>query len=552
GKLDRRALPEPEEVRGGEGEAPRPGLEEWVAGVFRDLLGVAEVGRESSFFALGGHSLLATQLQSRLRAELGRELALATVFEEPTVAGLASRLVAAGASTAPPLVRREGQGPLPLSFAQERLWFLAQLEPSSSWYHVPLVATLRGRLDVAAWRRALTGLAERHEGLRTRFPAREGRPEQEILPPGPVALPVVDLSGLAREAGEAEGERQLSAAMRRPFDLAAAPPWRALLLRRDAHDHGVCLTLHHVVSDGWSNGVLIEELAALYRSASTGEAATLAPLPVQYADFALWQRQWLAGEELERQLGHWRTELAGLPPLLELATDRPRPAVLTAAGGFVPLVAERELASGLAALARSRRGTAFMAWWSAFALLLWRWSGQRDVAVGTPIANRGRREVEGLIGFFVNTLVMRLALDPRAGFASLLAQARERSVAAWGHQDLPFEKLVEALAPERSLSATPLFQVMLTWRNFRAASLELAGLELVPREVELGLSKFDLTLTLTESGEGVEGGLTFRQDLWDRSTVERMAAHLLRLAAGAAAEPERPLSSLPWLSPAEQ
>jgi amino acid adenylation domain-containing protein len=536
--------------------AVRTPIEELVAGIWGELLGRERAEGEDSFFDLGGHSLLATQLLSRLRAVFGVELALREVFEHPTLAGLAARVETArrgGAEAAlrrpaPPLVPVPRQGRLPLSFAQQRLWFLAQLEPGSALYNVPIALALDGPLDAAALARSLDEIVRRHEVLRTRFPGVEGQPAQQIEPWVPAALPVVDLGGL--EPGRCRQEPMQAIARheaRRPFDLAAAPPLRRMLLRLGEREHVLLVTMHHIVSDAWSRAVFERELDRLYRS----PASPLPELAVQYADYAAWQRGWLSGEVLAAELAHWRGRLAGAPPLLELPADRPRPPLPSHRGAVRRWSPPASLVRQLAAFARGAGATLFMALLAAFQAVLARWSGQEDVSVGTPIAGRNRLETEALIGCFVNTLVLRTDLGGDPCFAELLARVREAALDAYLHQDLAFEKLVEELAPERSLSHSPLFQVVFVLENVPRRERIPAGLHPGFLAAARGTAKFDLTLGLREHGGELEGGFEYATDLFDGATVARLCSHLEALLAGAAAGAAVPVAELPLLSAAE-
>ncbi|HEX2187551.1 MAG TPA: amino acid adenylation domain-containing protein, partial [Longimicrobiaceae bacterium] len=554
GKLDRRALPAPDGTSGAQGDAPRTPLEEIVAGIFAEVLRVERVGMHEGFFTLGGHSLLATQVASRVRAALHVDLPLRVLFEAPTAAGLARWIERAlpDAAPAPPIVPVGRDGDLPLSFAQERLWFLDHLEPGSPFYNVPGALRLRGALDAAALEWALGRVVARHEALRTVFPTREGRAVQRVLPPDALALPVEDLRALPQEAREEAVRRTVAEEVRRPFDLARGPLLRARLLRAGGAEHVLVLVMHHVVSDAWSMGVFFGELGEAYAARVAGREPVLPRLPVQYADFAVWQRAWLAGETLERQLGWWRDRLRGAPPVLELPTDRPRPPVQRFRGASHVFEVPVETAQGLRALARREGATPFMALLAAWQLLLARWSGQDDVVVGTPIAGRNREETERLVGFFVNTLALRAELWDDPSFAALVARVRETTLGAYQHQDLPFERLVEELQPERSLSRTPLFQVMFAFQNAPPGELDLPGVAVEPVPFEFRSEKFDLTLTMAEHPGGLAGGLQYSTDLFDAATVERMCGHFAALLAAAVLDPARPGSRLPLLGGAER
>ncbi|HVR95062.1 MAG TPA: amino acid adenylation domain-containing protein [Thermoanaerobaculia bacterium] len=543
GKVDRQALPAPDLRTRPDGYvAPRSQTEELIAAIWSQVMGIGEVGVRDDFFALGGHSLLATRVVSRLRQAFGVELPLRTLFESPTVAGLAEAVERrdVGTEPAPPVVPVPRDGRLPLSFAQQRLWFLEQFQPGSTVYHVPAAFRLKGRLSIPALAAALSGVVARHEALRTVFPSREGEPVQVVVPSAPVPLPVVDLSGLP----DRELERLIQEEVRRPFDLARGPLFRCILVRLAPESHAALVTMHHIVSDAWSLGLLVRELAVLYR----GEVTELPPLPVQYADFAHWQRQRLAGEALASELAWWRERLAGAPPVLELPSDRPRPAVRSPRGAVRSL----RLAADISTLARAEGATLFMTLLAGFFALLHRTTGETDLPVGTPIAGRNRVETEGLIGFFVNTLVVRGDLGGAPTFRQLLSRVRETSLEAFRHQDLPFEKLVEELRPERSLSHTPLFQVMFAVQNVPVGSLDLEGLTLAPLPLTPGIAKFDLLLTLAETPAGIAGTLEYSTDLFEAATAERLLGQMERLLAGAVEEPGARVSSLPLLSAPER
>ncbi|HEX6913487.1 MAG TPA: amino acid adenylation domain-containing protein, partial [Longimicrobium sp.] len=558
GKLDRRALPAPSTREdAAEHVPPRTPDEEAVAGLFADVLKAADVGAHDDFFARGGHSLLATRLVSRVRDALGVELPLRAVFEAPTVAALAARVDelrrAGGAGQAPPLVPVGRDGALPLSFAQQRLWFLDQLAPGNAAYHLPYPLRLRGALDAAALERALGELVRRHETLRTRFPTVDGDPVQVVDAPAPVHIGRFDFSARPPAEREAAARALVSAEAVKPFDLAAGPLLRCALARLADDEHVLLFTLHHIVSDGWSTGNLVREVSELYGAFAEGRDPRLADLPIQYADFAAWQRGWLAGEVLDGQIAWWRERLAGAPPLLEVPTDRPRSSSVTDRGGSVPLALPAETAEGLRALSRREGATLFMTLMAAWQLLLSRYSRQEDVCVGTPIAGRTRLETEGLIGFFVNTLVLRTDLSGDPSFRGLLARVREATLGAYQHQDVPFEKLVEELAPERSMSHTPFFQAMFVLQNNERQALHLGSLQaeaLAPAELP---ARFDLTLLMGDDGQGPLGGsLSYRADLFDRATAERMMEHFRTLLRAVAADPDAPLSQVELMGDAER
>ncbi|MDW8319310.1 MAG: condensation domain-containing protein, partial [Anaerolineae bacterium] len=418
-----------------------------------------------------------------------------------------------------------------LSYAQQRLWFLDQLTPGTAMYNIPTAVRLQGRLDVASLGRALNEVVRRHEVLRTVFQAEKGEPVQVILPELTLPLPVADLTqvqtdGAGPEARLAAAAQLAAEEARQPFDLATGPLLRAKLLRLADDDHVLLFTMHHIVADGWSVGVLINEVAALYTAFVRGETASpLPPLPIQYADFAAWQRRWLQGEALEAQLSYWRERLAGSPPLLELPTDRPRPPVQTDRGAVHTFSLGRELSEGLKRLAQAEGATPFMALLAAFQVLLHRYANQDDICVGTPVANRTRAEIEPLIGFFANTLVIRGDLSANPSFRALLRQARERVIEAQAHQDVPFEMLVEELRPQRDMTYTPLFQAMLSYQQAALRPVQLPGLTLSLLEAHSGTAKFDLMLNVADTPAGFAASLEYNTDLFDRSTIERMAGH---------------------------
>ena len=558
GKVARRALPAPDAAASEEAYvAPRTPGEERLAAIFAEVLRAQKVGARDGFFALGGHSLLATRLISRVREGFGVELPLRALFEAPTVEGLAARIEAlvgegASAAKAPPIVPIPREGNLPLSFAQRRLWFIDQMEPGSAAYNLPHALRLTGALDVAALERGLGELTRRHETLRTRFLAVSGEPVQVIDAPSSVRLDPIDVSQLSSDEREAAVQRLAQEEAARPFDLARGPLMRTALIRLAEDEHALLFTLHHIVSDGWSTAILVREISELYAAFSEGREPRLPDLPVQYADFAAWQRAWLEGEVLEAQLGYWRERLAGAPPLLELPTDRPRPQVQSDRGGSVPFALPNDVTRALRALALGEGATLFMALLAAWKLLLSRYAGQDDVVVGTPVAGRTRLETEGLIGFFVNTLVLRTDLSGSPSFRDLLARVREATLGAYQHQDVPFEKLVEELAPERSLSHTPLFQVVFMLQNDEREALRLGSLHAEPLAGAEEAVKFDLVLTVAEDGDHLSGSLSYRAELFDAATVERMLAHFAVLLRGIAARPDAPAAELPLLPEAER
>ncbi|HJX28444.1 MAG TPA: condensation domain-containing protein, partial [Thermoanaerobaculia bacterium] len=557
GKVDRKALPAPEWQRGEESHlAPRTPVEEVLAGIWAELLGLERVGAADHFFDLGGHSLLATRVMSRLRGAFGIEMPLRDLFEAPVLADLAARaesaLRASEGRPARPLAPVPRKGPLPLSFAQQRLWFIHQLEPGSPLYNLPVVLRVEGRLDPEVLDRALGEIVRRHEALRTVFAAPDGEPVQVIQAAAPFGLGIVDLSGLPESGRETTALALAAEEAGRPFDLSRGPLLRGVLLRLAEGDHVAALTVHHMVSDGWSMGILVREVTALYAAFKAGRPSPLPELPVQYADFSVWQRCWLHGETLESEVSYWRRQLAGLPPLLEFPTDRPRPAAQSFRGASRSVRLPAGLTRQLQTLCRHEGATLFMALLAGFQILLARYSGQQDLAVGTPVAGRGRMEIEGLIGFFVNTLVLRGDLTGGPSFRQLLGRVRETALAAHLHQDVPFEKLVQELVTERSRAHAPLFQVVLALQNAPVESLEIPGLRLRPVGGAGTTAKFDLTLSLMERNGELSGVVEYATDLFGPATIHRLISQYERLLTAAQEAPELTISELPLLGEAER
>jgi amino acid adenylation domain-containing protein len=558
GKLDRRALPAPSDSEpAAEYVAPRTPAEEVLAGIFAAVLGVDRIGAHDDFFSLGGHSLLATRVISRVRDAFGIDLPLRVMFEAPAVDALAKRVEAlaradAGVQALPPLAPVSRDEPLPLSFAQQRLWFIEQLNPGEATYHLPAALRLRGDLDPAVLEQALTEIVRRHESLRTTFRSEGGEPVQVIAPPAPFALPITDLRALPSDERDAAARALAADEAVRPFKLDSEPPVRALLARLDDAEWQLPFTLHHIAGDGWSLGLLVHEVSALYEAFSRGEPSPLPALPVQYADYAVWQRAWLTGDVLDAQIGWWRDLLAGAPPLLELPTDRPRPLVQGEEGRTAPFAIPAETADALRALARREGATLFMVLLAAWQGLLARYAGAEDVSVGTPIAGRTRLETERLIGFFVNTLVLRADLSGDPPFRALLGRVRETTLGAYQHQDVPFEKLVEALQPERSMSHTPLFQVLFTLQNNTREALRLGAVEAEPVEASRGAALFDLSLNLGEDGGALAGSLGYRAELFDDATAERMLGHFGALLRAVAADADLRIADVDLLDAGER
>ncbi|GAB3350938.1 amino acid adenylation domain-containing protein [Lysobacter tyrosinilyticus] len=556
GKLDRRALPAPDQsaIAARAYEAPEGEFESTIADIWRQLLGLERVGRWDHFFELGGHSLMAVQLVTHLRERLHVEVALREIFAQPTVAGLAQSLVQHERVAVAKIPLADRNAPLPLSWAQQRLWFIDQLDAAAgAAYHLPAALRLRGTLNRDALKTTLDRIVARHEALRTSFASVEGEPVQVIAPARTgFALAEIDLTALdvpSREAAVAEQGRREA---REPFDLSRGPLIRGRLLRLSDSEHVLLLTQHHIISDGWSLGVLIREVTTLYTVFVEGREDPLPALPIQYADYAVWQRDWLQATA-SKQLDFWRAHLKGAPALLELPTDRPRPAVQSHAGAHVPVTIPAELARQLHDLSKRHGATLFMTLMAAWASVLTRLSGQQEVVIGTPVANRQRLELEPLIGFFVNTLALRVSLADKPTVAGLLAQIKASTLEAYANQDVPFEQVVEAVQPARSLSHSPLFQTVLALNNTpEGGELVVPGLTLGPVPGERHTSHFDLELSLTDNGERISGALSFATALFDRDRIERVGEYFLRTLEAMVADQQQPANRIDLLSARER
>ncbi|WP_420129475.1 amino acid adenylation domain-containing protein [Longimicrobium sp.] len=561
GKTDRKALPAPEgdAYAAHEYAVPVGDTEQAVAGIWAEVLGVERVGRHDNFFELGGHSLLAVRVVSRVRQALGAEVGIAGVFERPVLADFARGLQTAARAEAAAIAPVERSGPLPLSFAQQRLWFLEQMQGVGAAYHIPMGLRLRGHLDGAALVRALDRIVARHEALRTSFPTVDEEPVQRIAPVEESGFQLVEHDLHAAPDAEDELHRLVQDEASAPFNLAHGPLVRGRLIRMAADDHVLLVTMHHIVSDGWSLGVLHRELGALYTAFARGEPDPLPPLPVQYADYAAWHRRWVEGPVLEAQAEYWTRTLAGAPELLELPTDHPRPARQDFTGASVDVELDEALATALKTLSQRHGTTLFMTLLAGWAAVLARLSGQDDVVIGTPTANRGRAEVEELIGFFVNTLPLRVDLSGAPTSAGLLDRVRSLALEAQRNQDIPFEQVVERVHPTRSLAHSPLFQVMFTWQNAAEESLDLPGLAVRPlHPAGAGGSpsavsaKFDLSLTLWEDGGRIGGVVAYATALFDRATVERHVGYLRRVLQAMADDDSTPVDRVNLLDAAER
>ncbi len=550
GKVNRRALPAPETSRSedlGDYRAPRTPVEEIVAAIFADVLRVERASIDDNFFELGGHSLSATQVVARIRQSLHVDLPVRSLFESPTVAGLAQaaeqRQRGEQGLLAPPIVPVARNQRLPLSFAQQRLWVLDQIEPNNPLYNVPRAISLAGALNLAALETALNGIVARHEIMRTSYGSEKGEPFQVIAQQQDTPLPVVDLSGLPAAEREKETRRLVQEYASATFDLANDPIVRNILLKLGDEDHILVMLTHHIASDGWSSGILLRELTALYEAALDGKPANLPDLPIQYVDYAMWQRNWLQGEVLQQQLAYWRHQLDGAPPVLSLPTDRPRPAKSTFRGTIHRFALPPALAEAIRTLSRQQGGTAFMTMLAAFQTLVLHYTKQTDIVLGTDLANRATVQTEALIGFFVNLLALRTDLSGDPTFAELLGRVREIALGAYAHQDVPFDKLVEELQPERSLTHNPLVQVLFVQQNTPRSFAPMPGLEMNPYPMEVP-SKFDMVLFVTETDKGVMGTWLYNPDLFDATTIARMAALYQLVLERATANSDHRLSQL--------
>ncbi|WP_238319402.1 condensation domain-containing protein, partial [Xanthomonas maliensis] len=548
GKLARRALPAPDaDALAAHTYTPPQGEQETLlAALWSELLGIERIGRHDSFFALGGHSLLGVRLISRIRSMLGIELPLAALFAQPRLDELAKALGNAGATALPPILTMPRTEPMRLSFAQQRLWFLHQLDPrTDATYIMHGGVQLSGNLDVQALTCALNRIVARHETLRTRFANVDDRPVQIIDAPHEIALRLIDLSG--EPAPDSAARMHARSEASTGFDLARGPLFRGRLLRLAEREHVLLLSMHHIVSDGWSIGVLIEELGALYTAFVSDIPDPLPPLPIQYADYAAWQHHWIDSQLQQRQLEFWRTQLRDAPALLELPTDRPRPPLQDTAGDYVNMVLDQTLSVRLQALAVQHGISIFGLLLAGWAALLSRYSGQTDLVIGTASAGRNRSELEPLIGFFVNTLPLRIDLSARPTFLELLDQVQTTLLAAQAHQDLPFERIIEAVRPVRSLSHTPLCQTMFSSDTTPARALELPDLQLSAYPSDHHVAQFDLSLEMQIAPSRIGGVLHYATALFDRSTMQGYLTHYAHLLAALADAPTLAVDRQPLL-----
>lgn len=552
GKVDRQALPATEQVRPeleASFVAPRTPVEEMLAVIWAHLLGIEQVGINNNFFELGGHSLLATQVISQVQKVFQVELPLRYLFESPTVAGFAKHIemvmkVKPESKSVPPLERVSRDIELPLSFAQQRLWFIHQLDPESSAYNGSDLVRLQGKLNVAALFESINEIVQRHEALRTCFVVVEGRSLQKIISKLRIPLPVIDLQHLSEAEREQKVRSLETQNAQQPFKLTNAPLLRLLLLRLSTEEHILLVTMHHIISDAWSGGIFIREVSALYAAFSTGKPSPLPELPIQYADYAMWQQQLLQGETLNTQLSYWKQQLENAKTVLELPTDKPRSQLQSSLGKKHSFALSPKLSNHLKSLSQRENVTLFMTLLAAFNVLLYHYTEQEDILVGSPIANRNRSELEELIGFFVNTLVLRTHLSHNPSFQELLQRVREMALGAYANQDIPFEKLVAELQPERTLNHSPLFQVWFVLQNAPKSNLEIEGLNLSLLETDSSVVRHDLKLQLSETPEGMQGFFEYKKDLFHTTTITRMAGILETLLTIITEQPNIKLDQL--------
>ncbi len=556
GKIDRRALPKPDAELLGTREAfvaPANETERLLADLYSEILNVEQVGALDHFFDLGGHSLLATQLISRIRDVFSVEPTLRQIFEDARIRPLAAvieqlKKASEGGTKTPPIVKADRSQKLPLSFAQQRLWFLDQLQPGDAAYNIPSAFKIRGAFDVERFKRSIEFLVQRHESLRTLFHSVEGQPYQHILPNLTVNIPLIEMQEQSAEEDDKGISRYIEEEARKPFVLDEGPLFRIKILKLDEKNHVLLLTMHHIISDGWSMGVFIQEIAETYRALEQNRDPNLPPLNLQYADFAQWQRDWLKDHVLENELQYWKERLGHGSPALELPADFPRPKTQTANGKHLQFKLQPELTDKLRKLARKENTTMFMVLLAAFKTLLYRYTRQSDISVGTPIANRNRSEIENIIGFFVNTLVIRSELDGNQSFRQYLKQIRDVTLGAYAHQDIPFEKLVDAIHPERDTSHNPLFQVMFILQNLPTKAIDSGDITIESLDIENHLAQFDLTLAFTEGPDALHGNIEFNTDLFRETTIRRFADHLQKALQHIADAPGVRLSEIDFIA----
>ncbi len=556
GKVDSKALPDLDTAGHTQDRpfiAPRTPLEESITEIWSELLGIDQVGVHDDFFDLGGHSLLATQVMSRIRDVFQQNLPLRVLFDAPTISELAEALEGGSQEQEESIQKCERTDELPLSFSQQKLWFLEQFAPGKPTYNIPVTLRLKGELSIPILEKALNKIIERHEVLRTCFPKQDGKPIQQTRASIPFSIKITDLSDLPDANREEQCRERATHEARIPFDLAQDPLIRARVFHLDRNDHVLVLSTHHIVSDGWSSGRLMQELGVIYHAFLEDKPCPLDELPIQYADFTLFQREWFDGPVMETQKAYWKQQLSGIPTALELPTDYARPAILSDRGDREFMTIPSALTEKLQGLSKENGVTLFMTLLAGFQILLYRYTNQEDIVVGTPVANRNRKEIEPLIGFFVNTLVLRLSLADNPSFMDLLARVKEMAIGAFTHQDIPFEQLVEELSPERSLNHTPLFQVMFSYEHAQPQSLKLPGLETTAFSTHgTGTSKYDLTLSINRTAQDLQARLEYNAGLFQAVTIRRMLSHYLALLESVAGDPQQTVPHISFLSPDEK
>ncbi|HVN54986.1 MAG TPA: amino acid adenylation domain-containing protein [Anaerolineaceae bacterium] len=561
GKVNRKALPVPDQASYADSktpfQAPRSPTEEILSEIWERLLGISPVGSTMNFFEMGGHSLLATQLASRIREAFDVEIPLKIIFENPVLSGLAAQVDRRRGSSAiktfPPIqpVPR-GVNPLPLSYSQQRLWFLDQLEPGNSFYNLPTAVRLKGWLDRQSLQKSFDEIIRRHEALRTNFQRMDGKPVQVISPPFYVEIPLMDLRDLAPEAREDAALQHAQAVAQQPFSLTAGPLIRVVLYQLEEDEFILLFVLHHIISDGWSMDILLKELTILYESFHNGLPSPLQDLTLQYADYAAWQQDWLKDRVIEDQMAYWKGQLADLSPILELPTDRPRPSIQSYRGAIQELSLPKELVSQMKAVCQKEGVTVYMLLLAVYQVLMARYTGQDDIAIGTALANRTHAEIEPLVGFFVNTLVLRGKISSETTFRAYLRQVRDTCLGAYANQDLPFEMLVDALQPERSLSHSPLFQVAFNMQSVPVDRYSLPDLEMEPLIIHNNGTSFDLFLNIGETESGLVAVMEYNLDIFHETTIQRLLRHFESLLTAALTNPNQPVHHLPLLTAEER
>ncbi|KAB2836946.1 MAG: amino acid adenylation domain-containing protein, partial [Caedimonadaceae bacterium] len=550
GKIDKAALPDPDlSSREDEFVPPSNKIEEDLSLIWSEVLGISPISIHDNFFRIGGHSLLATQVISRIRQTFSKNIPIRAIFDSPTIKGLALLISQTQTSDTPPIVAAKRPDVIPLSFAQERLWFLDQFLPNSPLYNLPVALRLKGPLHINALEKAFQAIIQRHESLRTSFPVVNGEAHQVILPPFSIHLEkqLQDLSNLAPQDIPSLIDKIAQEEATTPFDLSQGPLLRVKLLKVHQQEHVLLITMHHIISDAWSMTIFFNELSSLYNSLLEGKEPSLNPLPIQYADFALWQRNWLQGDVLDQQLDYWKQQLSGVPDLLELPTDKPRPRELSYNGGVYTSTLSKSLTEQLHLLAQENQASLFMTLLAIFQVLLYRYTRQQDIVVGSPIANRHHKETEDLIGFFVNTLALRTTFKSQQTFIDVLNEVKETTLHAYQHQDLPFEQLVDHLQIERVTNRNPLFQVMFALHN-PTPEQTLTDLQISPLSLEHTISKFDLTLNMLEHHEGLSLSFEYAPELFDESSIKRMAHHLEGLIKECLKDPSQSIQHIPFLT----